>query len=515
MDDETASAQQLWQLSAHELARRIAAREVSAVAVTESHLSRIAEVNPQINAVVAPLYDEARQAAAQADATLRERGPLGPLHGVPFTVKECFDVRGTAATLGVHRWQSERASSDGPLVTKLRQAGGILLGKTNVGQLMLSYETDNPLFGPTRNPWNLARSPGGSSGGEAALIAAGGSPLGLASDLGGSIRQPAHCCGIAGFLPTPGWLTTDGMRTNVPFLTSLIVQPGFLARTVADVRVGLQAVGVGMATNESGIAGQRIGYWVDDGYFSPSPSIRRAVREAANALKDAGADVREFQPPQAAEALFLFFALLSADGGDTFREMLGDSPPGPRVARLLRLSSLPKWLHALVGWAAKLRGNRRLGNILARTGRRSPSQLAELVSAQREFQSQFAQAMQRAGVDLLLSPAYTVPALRHGAADNLPGAACYCILMNILGFPCGTVPVTTVQPGEESDRLPGRDPSDRAAKWVESGSAGMPIGVQVAAPAGQDLAVLNALETLEKHFRSQRSFPRTPVSVAS
>lgn len=177
MDGLLAGTSGLTSLSATELARRIKAGEVSAVEVVDAHIRRIEAVNPKLNAVVVPLYEQARAQAAAADAAQARGDALGALHGVPVTIKECCHVAGTPSTAGLTGQMNHRADRDGPLVSRLRTAGAIVLGKTNVPQLLLYYESDNPVYGRTNNPWNLERSPGGSSGGEGAIIAAGGSPL--------------------------------------------------------------------------------------------------------------------------------------------------------------------------------------------------------------------------------------------------------------------------------------------------------------------------------------------------
>lgn len=164
----------LFQLSASEMARQIAAGTLTSAELIDAHILRIEAVNPRINAVVVPLFAQASAQAAAADEARRRGETLGPLHGVPVTIKECFHVAGTPATEGVGHFADELMSADGPLVERLRRAGAIVLGKSNVPQLMLIHETENPVYGRTNNPWNPERSPGGSSGGEAAIIAAGG-----------------------------------------------------------------------------------------------------------------------------------------------------------------------------------------------------------------------------------------------------------------------------------------------------------------------------------------------------
>ena len=178
---------QITSLDANELADRIANRQLSSREVVDAHITRIEEVNPRLNAIVVRLFEQARADADAADESIRLGAAVGPLHGVPITVKEMYHVAGTPTTAGVTHLATSNASQDAVLVARLRRAGAIILGKTNVAQLGLMLESDNPLYGRTNNPWNLERSPSGSSGGEAAIIAAGGSPLGFGSDTAGSI----------------------------------------------------------------------------------------------------------------------------------------------------------------------------------------------------------------------------------------------------------------------------------------------------------------------------------------
>ena len=191
-------------MSAREIVRRIGARDLSSTAVVEHFIARLKAVDAKLNAVTADLFDSARQTAASVDQALARGQKLGPLAGLPVTIKECFDLAGTASTFGLSSRQYFIESTDDPHVAALRAAGAIPIAKTNVPQLMIFTETDNSLYGRTNNPWDLERSCGGSSGGEAAVIAAGASPLGLGNDIGGSLRIPAAFCGIASIKPTAG-----------------------------------------------------------------------------------------------------------------------------------------------------------------------------------------------------------------------------------------------------------------------------------------------------------------------
>jgi hypothetical protein len=204
LDREKLGVGELWRKSAVELAAMIRDREVSSREVIQAHLDRIEAVNPHLNAIVRLLPDQALAAADAADRAVSDGTRLGPLHGVPFTVKENIDLAGTPTTQGVPALAEAVAPADAPQVERLRAAGAIPIGRTNLPDFALRVHTDSALHGLTRNPWNPQRTPGGSSGGEAAALATGMSPLGLGNDLGGSLRNPAHCCGIASIKPSTG-----------------------------------------------------------------------------------------------------------------------------------------------------------------------------------------------------------------------------------------------------------------------------------------------------------------------
>src|SRR5450759_4883431 len=235
---------QLWQQSASSLAKLIASKQVSSNDVVEAHLARIAEVNPKVNAIVRVLADEARAAAAIADQVVASGAPLGLLHGVPCTVKENIDVAGLPTTWGVPALAGAVVPLDAPVVQRMRAAGAIPIGRTNLPDMALRVSTDSSLYGITRNPWNAQRTAGGSSGGEAVALATGMSPIGLGNDLGGSLRNPANACGIASIRPSAGRVPDAGFVPSEDFLLAvqLMNVQGPMARRVADVRLGLQVL---------------------------------------------------------------------------------------------------------------------------------------------------------------------------------------------------------------------------------------------------------------------------------
>jgi fatty acid amide hydrolase len=510
----------LTRLGAGELARLLADGAVSAVEAIEAHIRRIEEVQPRLNAVVVPLFDRARAEAKAADAAHARGETFGPLHGVPVTVKEMFDVAGTPTTLGLTEWRDRIAAADAPLVGRLRRAGAILLGKTNVPQLGMIHETDNPLYGRTNNPANLERTTGGSTGGEAAIIAAGGSPLGLGTDAGGSIRQPCHWCGIHGLKPTTGRLTVRGLPV-FPNCWPGWLQPGPMARSVADLYLALRVLNApGTGADEVippvplGDPGAvplpplRVGFYVDDGRFTPGPAARRAVHEAAAVLRNLGAAVEEFRPPEVAEAVRVYYGLVFADGLAFVRRWLGKGKRDWRIQFLLRGAAVPTWLRPVLAWMLEQAGRRHEADFFRLVRRRTLSLAGywELVEAQDAYRARFLAALDEKRLDVLLCPPNGLPAPRHG--NLVPTyTSSYAQLYNVLGMPAGVVAATRVRPGEESDRPASRDPIEQAARAVELGSTALPVGVQVVARHWREDAVLVVMAALEEHFRKQADYP--------
>jgi fatty acid amide hydrolase len=487
-------------LSARQLAQAIAARQFSALEAVEAHIARIEAVNPALNAVVVPLFDDARRRAQQADQTPPER--RGPLHGVPVTVKECFDVAGTPSTVGLTARSGHRAQTDAPLVTRLRQAGAIVVGKTNVAQLLMYVESDNPVYGRANNPRDVERSPGGSSGGEAAIITAGGSALGLGTDIGGSVRIPAHCCGIHSLKPTPGRLTVAGTVDVIgPAARAAIPDSGgLLARHVSDLSFALGVLAPA-ADSVPLLRDIRIGFYEDDGYFPASAAIRRAVREAAASLSDRGCHVVPFAPPDVHEALAIFYALFAADGGAEWRSQLAGGAADPRIKDLLTLAGMPKLARPLASAMLRLQGQPTLATTVASTGLASTARVADLVSRRDRYRERFAATMAASGVDVLICPPCAVPAFRHGATQLLgPSSVNYTCIYNLLAYPAGVVSTTSVREDEVSGRAASREKMYAAARQVDHGSARLPVGVQVIATPGREdrvLAIMQALEPLD------------------
>ena len=501
----------LCSLSARRLAGLIASGELCSVDVVDSHISRIQDVNPTINAIVAPRYEAAREEAREADKRRESGEQLGPLHGVPITIKESIDFAGLPSTFGVIAHRNDVPSVDNPYVARLRNAGAIVLGKTNVSQMLIFAETDNPLYGLTKNPWDISRSPGGSSGGEAAIIAAFGSPLGLGSDIGGSCRIPAAATGIVGFKPTMGRLPDNG-RGSVPIgQLAIRSEIGFLARHVEDIALGLEIASKGNEPPEEShplgnptgvdVAKLTVGYFFDDGTFTAVAAARRAVLEAKDILERRGVRLVPWTPPSPAEALGLFYRILGGDRARGFRRFLNGSTADRRLRELMLLGMVPAAALPLVRLLLRLTGKGKLSHILRSFGHYDTASHWDTVEAIERYRERFLAELDsgsQGSIDVILSPATPLPALRHGATVHISAMGAYNVLYNVLGYPAGVVPVTRVRADEETATPRGRDKMDRIAYETEKNSAGLPIAVQIAARPWRDhiaLAVLGAIET--------------------
>ena len=294
--------------SATDLVRLIKTRQISSSELLEHYFKRIDVHNAPINAVIAQNRDEARKAAKAADAALARGEDLGPLHGVPMTVKESYDVAGYKTTWGVPEMKDNLAREDALSIQRLKRAGAVIFGKTNVPLRLADFQSYNDIYGTTNNPWDKGRTPGGSSGGSAAALAAGLCGLETGSDIGGSIRNPAHFCGVFGHKPTwnllpPRGHAMPGVRT--PADISVI---GPLARSARDLETALlvmagpdeiQSRGYSLALQRLGkpVSSLRVGVWSDDPVAPVSKAVRARVEAVAAVLRDAGASVDDSARP--------------------------------------------------------------------------------------------------------------------------------------------------------------------------------------------------------------------------
>jgi Asp-tRNA(Asn)/Glu-tRNA(Gln) amidotransferase A subunit family amidase len=459
------------------MAAGIRDRCFSAADLVEAHLSQIARWNPKLNAFVAIDESRARRDAKDADEAVRRGQPLGALHGVPVTIKSSIDVAGLLCEAGTAIRRGHIPTSDAPLVSRLKRAGAIVLGNTTVPEFLMAWETHSALYGRTNSPWDLERTPGGSSGGEAAAIAAGCSAAGIGSDGGGSIRVPAHFSGICGLKPTPGRIPATGhFPASVgPFALLGVVGP--MARTVRDLQLIFEAIAgpdngdpnaapISLRSfNATSLRQSRIGYFEDDGRTPVTPETRRAIQRAARVLTEAGFTVEPFRPEGLDNARQLW-RVLFIDG----------------VAMLLRQaydgreSDMYSIVREIVQEAA--------GDPPLTTER-----FLQTLFERDVVRSRFLEQMDR--YPILLCAVNAVPAFRHGERSwNVAGqqvdyldASSYSQWFNLLGNPAAAVPM---------------DRSD----------TGLPIGVQIVGRPWEEERVLAIAVLLEEASGTRPPIPR-------
>lgn len=514
----------LTSLPAHRLLTMLEARDVSSAELVRAHLDRIERYDGALKAFT-KVYAE--QAMAQAhtidDARMRGLG-LGRLAGLPVTIKECFDVEGELTTIGVPKKDRPAARSDAAIVKLLKSEGAVILGRTNVSQLMLFNESSNPIFGRTSHPMSLAHTPGGSSGGEAAAIGAGMSPLGVGTDIGGSIRVPAAFCGIAGLKPTLDRWPMQGCGSGIPGQEVIRGMAGPMARSVRDVVVAMKAFDPQQMSLLDGrvpplpwpdpdavdVRSLRVGFYVDDGFVRPSRSVERALRTAVKALESQGVRVVEFRPPELTRAIGMYFGALSADGAMTMDRGTAGGPVEKPLRGLKVMAQLPRRVRESLADVAGFLGESLLENLLDNLGEKSVADLWALTAAMRAYRASFLDAMRDAGIDALLTVPYATPPLPHGMSKNFVMAGSPAMLFNMLQLPACIVPVSTVRPSE-TERSPILGLLDRHAAKVDRKSAGLPLSVQIAGRPWDEASVLALGLALEEALAGDPERPRLPL----
>ena len=442
---------------------------VSSAELVSAHLARIDEVNPVLNAVVEILRESAMRDAQAVDRRRVAGEPMRPLEGVPFSVKDSIEVEGTVCSAGTIGFQhAARSKRDATLVTRLRDAGAIPIARTNLPDLLFAFESDNLIFGRTNNPYDHSRTSGGSSGGEAALIAAGGSPFGLGSDAAGSVRLPAHYCGIASLKPTSGRLARTGHVPAAGGWLEMVWQIGPMARRVEDlwtmmpILLGLDGLDRTVIPMPYGDPAQvplrdlRIAFFTDNGIVPADDDTRAVVQAAAKALASQVRSVEECRPPGVEESYELEMKMIGPDGGDGLRAYL-KSIGSTRTHPLLEgwLGKLERYRTDIAGFADYWAGLDRFRGGMYRFGNR---------------------------FDAVLSPVASQPAVPHGMSidESVFRGFSYTMTYNLTGWPAAVVRCGTSK-------------------------GGLPIGVQIAAnPWREDvaLAIARVLEMdADENFR--------------
>jgi amidase len=445
--------------SATEQGKAIREKQTTSEELVRACLDRIAEVNPKLNAVVQLPAATALAQAREADKALAHGEIRGPLHGVPFTLKDAIETAGVISTGGTLGRASYIPNEDATVVKRLRAAGGILLGKTNCPEFGWAWESDNLIYGRTNNPYDLSLSPGGSSGGESAIIAAGGSPFGLGSDAGGSVRFPAHCTGITAIKPTSGRVPRTGHFPGPGGLLDALWQIGPLARFVEDLNTVLPVI-AGVDWRDPAIVPMplgdaakvdlktlRVAFHTDNGIETPTRETIKTVENAARTLEGSVAAVEEARPPGIEQTYEIYLGLFTADGGvglEELLEMAGTKKVHPLMQRVLDLQRA----HA-----------KSMGTFGALMGQWDAFRRSLL-----SFMEQF---------DVLVCPVCSFPGMVHGSTYDCLSAFSYTMTYNLTGWPAAVV---------------------RAGRSPE----GLPIGVQIVARPWREDVALAVAAKIEK-----------------
>jgi len=453
-------------MPAWKLARAIRDGELSSEEVVRQHIERILEVNSHLHAVV-HFHEEDRERALrqarEADAARLRGDPVGPLHGLPITLKDSLDTAGLVTTAGTTGRADYIPQEDASVVKKLRNAGAIIVGKTNTPELTLDYKTDNLIYGRTANPYDLDRTPGGSSGGSASIVAAGGSPLDVGSDTAGSIRLPCHFCGIAGLKPSRGRVSRIGHILPPGGLVGEWTQIGPMARCVRDLALALPLIS-GPDNLDSTLAPVPFGAWeavrfdsIRGRFFTRFGShraeseIAQAVQDAAEALADAGAELEQGASGPLMDLMGVADLLHYGDGGQYYAQLLktaGTEEISPNLRAILESAR------------TKMISGAAYSSLLQRLDRLKRDMLASTE-----------------GLDVLLCPVCSSTAPEHRTRKRLDYA--FLPAFNVLGWPVATVRVAT-------------------------GSNGMPIGIQIVGKPWQEHLVLAVAGLFEQQFGGWR-----------
>ncbi len=449
-------------LSAVKISSMIRSRKITSREIVNEQLGRIEKVNPRLNGIV-KINGRALEQAEEYDDYLNKGKCLGPLHGVPVTIKDSFDTKDLTTTYGTLGRKDYIPGIDAAVVEKLKKAGAIILGKTNTPELTLIFETDNLLYGKTNNPYDICRTPGGSSGGEAAMIASGVSYIGIGSDTGGSIRLPAHFCGIAGLKPTMGRVSRYGHIISYGGILDALTQIGPMARYVEDLALAYNIIQGYDYRDPSTVDAEvkkfqdvdlsslKVAYFEDNGIMTPTGDVVKTVRDVAAYIKGRVKVIEEDKPQDIDSIDKLYGKIFSADGGKWIREIINKCKTYE--------------IHSSLKWAFNCEGKPEM----------TVCEFAELIKNWDELKISMEEFFNK--YDVLICPVNAKPAMKHGETLSRENrkAFSYTKIFNLTGNPSAVV---------------------RAGFSKE----GLPIGVQIVSKKWREDICLKVAQDIEKNF---------------
>ncbi|PRP88416.1 hypothetical protein PROFUN_03330 [Planoprotostelium fungivorum] len=523
--------------SVEDLARMIRDRRATVAQVVGAFSERALKGHAEFNFLTEVMIAEAMKQAREMDENRPKKIP--PLYGIPMSIKDNVDVKGFDTCYGFSSLTFKPAQQDAHIVQVLRSLGAIFIVKTNVPQTLMAFDSDNPVFGATSNPFNKKLIPGGSSGGEAAVLAYNGAAFGWGSDIGGSLRIPAGFCGNYALKPTHGRFPTVGCSPHsTRGQIAIVAVAGPMARSMKDLEY-VTRIFLNVDISDMDPALQyspykdvkihrklRFGYYTDDGIVRSSPAVHRSIQETVDALRKEGHEVFPFQPPRMIDAVRIYFGIMGSDNLRTLTKHVAPDPYSAAVGGFVKLLRIPLIVRRIVGWIASYYQQDVVAAIVGTNSNCDVTQMWEIQDELRQYKLDFWEAWKAAAssdgtaMDGIIAPVQSIPPGAHGSTEKTGSAAVSTYLYNMLDYTAGVVPGSVVDPSKDK-------PADekwfagRSKGWLESivykyydpvVQENAPLGIQVVGRMSEEEKVVD--EALEKHGRKKALGPDGFLMVA-
>lgn len=512
-------------------------REITSKELVLVFYERAIDIGLKLNALAEVNIESALEQAKECDLTREEifkQDPsklsgLPPLFGLPISIKSNIKIKGLSSNVGCLAFMDHRPPEDGLILKLLKKQGAIPFITSNVPQSLMINETVNRIYGRCQNAWSSERTSGGSSGGEATLIATGCSPLGIGNDIGGSIRIPCLYSGLYGIKVSTNRLTYEGEfsgnKSSKIGQINVKACHGPMGKTVEDIALVLKSLfnkdmwdedteTVPLPWNEEEYRSERklrIGYVEEDRFFAVSPGNKRAVLEAVEGLKSAGHEVVKVDFPNFERATIQYLAIMSSAGKfRPFREMMGDEPPVDEYTQMIRIMRIPKILRGVISKIMKLIKENRAARILPKTHEKTAWEYLQASEVQQVIKQEVLNWWKLNKLDALVSPGLASPAIKHGESADAFLSCCYTFYFNLIDYPTGAVPITKVRKEEQVYIDPiNRDKYARLMGKSLKGTEGLPLGVQVTTLPLKEELCLNVMRQIEKKV----DFHELPIKI--
>ncbi len=495
--------------SAVELIGLLNSGEVSSVVLTTYFIQQIKQNNPKLNALVVPTFERALKQAALADEAYKQGKRLGALHGLPITIKECFDLIDTPSTFGLLNRKDNYPDQNDIYVQSLLDEGAIILGKSNVSQLLSFTESDNPLYGRTNHAHNQAFSCGGSSGGEGVLIGQGLSPLGIGTDIGGSVRIPAAVNGVCGIKPTMGTLKDCTRFSPIQDKLPVASCVGPIAQDAASLKLALDIMQKAASQHWDAVpfknfdnlnlANLKVGFYIDDGLFPVSNPVRQAMEKTIDKLKALNVSLTEFHPPNLNKAESIFYRSISINSGEYILGPLDKDKPVMQISKLVMLMKAPALIRNFLQKLLMLCGQKQQARIMQYLAMTTLREGDGLEQERKAYSEEYIAVMDKSQIgklDAVIHPISAVPAYLHGAFEKMGLAGTYSLIHNVTGFPAGVAKVGNVSKKDIEVKTGSIDLAISSARKCTAQSEGIPLSVQIAARPNQEHVVLALIDAL-------------------